>query len=225
VARAKTTARAEARRRYRQAGGAEGEPVAESTGSGTTPAGAPARPAAPARPGIGAAFRGAYRPANLREDLGYLPRLVVGRAVLGSIALIVAGAVLIMVQPTGALASFAFQTVILPPALAPVFIVGFFAPRASYLLGLLIGLFDAVVYGAVVASVLPQLAPGQDPTGQVMVALLTSPLSGLLFAAAAAWYRRFLALSGPGPRQRAAAKPGAKSARSDGRTRAGAAKK
>lgn len=227
MARAKTTARAEARRRYRQTAAAEPEVLdavddAEAAPQGDTK---PAAPAASARPGIGDAFRRAYRPAHFREDIEHLPRLLVSRAFLAGVALIVVGAVLVIAQPSGTLSAFAFQTLVLPPALAPVFVAGFFAPRASYLLGLFIGLIDAIVYSAVVAALLPQFAPDQDPTGQVAVAVLTSPLSGLLFASAAAWYRRFLQLSSPRAQQRAAARPGAKPTRSDGRTRSGAAKR
>jgi len=204
VARAKATDRAEARRRYRQTTaqtqGSETDEAIDDAEGGDAPTKATVKAAAgaaPARPGIGAAFRGAYRPANLREDLAFLPKLVIGRAFLAGLGLMIAGTALFIAQPTTDLAKLAFQTVVLPPALAPVFIVGFFAPRASYLLGLIIGIVNAGLYAMVIASVAPDLAPGTDVSAQVTVAVLTSPLSGLLFASAAAWYRRFLQLTSP----------------------------
>jgi len=227
VARAKATDRAEARRRYRQTtaqtqGSETDEAIDDAEGDDAAPktTAKAAASAAPSRPGIGAAFRNAYRPANLREDLAFLPKLVLGRAFLAGVGLMVAGTALFIVQPTTAISSFVFQTVVLPPALAPVFIVGFFAPRASYLLGLIIGIVNAALYAIVIASVAPDLAPGTDVSGQVTIAVLTSPLSGLLFASAAAWYRRFLQATSP--RRNA---PTAKGAKGRARTSGSASKR
>ena len=201
MARAKQTDRAEARRRYRQANRleAEVEPnVLDDDDRGTVPA-PRAKAATPERPGITSSFRGAYHPANVREDLALLPQLLRSRAFLAAAALVVAAAVFIAVLPTNSLAGFAFQTFVLPPAIAPIFVAGFFAPRASYLLGLLVSLIDVVAYAFLIIVVAPTIGltttPGPDPLSLVGTALLVGPTSGILFASAAAWYRRFLALS------------------------------
>ncbi len=87
----------------------------------------------------------------------------------------------------------------LPPAIAPIFVAGFFAPRASYLIGLVVSLIDAVAYAFLVIVIAPTIGttatPGPDVASLLGTALLVGPTSGVLFASAAAWYRRFLALS------------------------------
>ena len=202
MARAKQTDRAEARRRYRQANRleAEVEPnVLDEDDRGTVTA-PRAKAPAPERPGITSSFRGAYHPANVREDLALLPQLLRSRAFLGAAALVVAAAVFIAVLPTNSLAGFAFQTFVLPPAIAPIFVAGFFAPRASYLIGLIVSLIDVVAYAFLIIVIAPTIGlttttPGPDVLSLVGTALLVGPTSGVLFASAAAWYRRFLALS------------------------------
>src|SRR6185503_4016149 len=94
-----------------------------------------------------------------------------------------------------------WELLVLPgQALAPQLVAGFFAPRASYLLGLVAGLAQgiafATVYPTVLASMGQPLAADQV-SGLLTVSFVTGPVSGMLFAAAAAWYRRFLALSSP----------------------------
>jgi hypothetical protein len=66
----------------------------------------------------------------------------------------------------------------------------------------------------------PPPAPGvaQDA---IVGALILTPLFGAFFAAAAAWYRRFLALSNP---NRARQSKGQAPKRGDGRTRTGSEK-
>jgi hypothetical protein len=193
VARAKRTDRADARRRYRQVQGGDvedGEPMDAPPGA----ARGPRQDAPPARPSITAAFRNAYRRANIREDIGYLPRLVMTRSFLISIALIVVGTAAFITAPTNSIANLSFQALVIPPAMAPIFVVGFFAPRASYLLGLIVSIVDVVAYGIVVYSIVPDLSA--DERGQLVYsAISVGPLSGVFFAAAAAWYRRFLQLS------------------------------
>lgn len=202
MARAKHTVRADARRRWRQT--QAGEPGDSET---TTPAPAAAARPAPApseRPSITAAFRNAYRRANVREDIAALPRLLRSRAFLISLALVVGGTVAYAVAPENFVAGLFYQAMVLPPAMAPVFVVGFFAPRASYLLGLIVAIVDVVAYAVIVYYVAPI-----DPADQqqlVLSALYIGPVSGIFFAAAAAWYRRFLTLSNAGAQQRARAR-------------------
>jgi hypothetical protein len=90
-------------------------------------------------------------------------------------------------------------------ALAPQLVGGFFAPRASYLIGFLLGVLQTAVFVLVslspmVVAAYEALQPGGAPqmrADQVASALASSAVTGALFASAAAWYRRFLALSSP----------------------------
>ena len=93
--RAKRTNRAEARRRYRAS---IGEPLDDETFDEAEPkaAGRSSAPkaAGPAqeRPSLAYAFRSAFRPPNLREDLRALPSLIVDRSVwLPSLLTLAAG--------------------------------------------------------------------------------------------------------------------------------------
>ena len=100
MARAKHTARAETRRRYRQAASQPGDgDDMELEGSAPKAPAASARPAAPARPnqapagrpGFFSAFRNAYRPAHVREDIPYFGKLLQSRGFLAALALAAAG--------------------------------------------------------------------------------------------------------------------------------------
>lgn len=210
MARAKHTDRAEARRRYRQAQGfVDDEGAAPNTAGEPDPRPA-ARPTPPERPSITAAFRQAYRPANLRDDLAALPRLIRTRSFLISLALVIVGFAAVVVAPTSPVSNLAFQALVIPPAMAPIFVVGFFAPRASYLLGLIVALVDVAAYTAFVYGIAPSLASEPfDPVQQqelVISAISVGPPSGIFFAAAAAWYRRFLSLTNTGARRQAEAR-------------------
>src|SRR5205823_1293628 len=99
----------------------------------------------PGRPGLTSAFRSAYHPAHYREDIAALPQLVRGRWFLISIGLVVLGAAAYLAFPSPQ-TFLLVQSLTLPPAMLPIFLVGFTAPRASYLLGLMVGVVDVVVY-------------------------------------------------------------------------------
>jgi len=105
------------------------------------------------------------------------------------------------------------------PAIGGVFLAGFLAPRASWLLGAIVGLVAAVGYVAVLALVPGALGP-TPPAGTLQSvaasAFVLSPILGALFSAAAAWYRRFLRLSNPNRGRQTSSQP----RRGDGRTRA-----
>lgn len=207
MARAKRTDRADARRRYRQiqTGELEGPEPADAAApvASRGPRGAPA---APERPSIMAAFRNAYRRANVREDISILPSLIATRAFVLAVGLIVVGTAAIAVAPTNVIANLSFQALVIPPAMAPIFIVGFFARRASYLLGLIVSIIDVGAYTIFVYSIAPAVSTAPiDPVQQqelVYSAISVGPLSGIFFAAAAAWYRRFLQLSNARAQQR-----------------------
>jgi len=225
VARAKQTNRAEARRRYRQATQAEDAmeladgPDADDAATSTSrqapkAASAKAAPSGPQRPGFMAAFRGAYHPARVREDLAYLPKLLTSRALLAGVLLVLIGAGAALAYPGYTGSQFALELLVIPgSALGPQLVAGFFAPRASYILGFIVGVVQGIAFALILSQIAAQFGidVSQDQMANVMVqAFLTGPLSGALFAAAAAWYRRFLALSSP--RRQAAGRPAAKQA-------------
>ena len=92
-------------------------------------------------------MRAAYHPVNLREDLRTLPSTLMSRAFLAAAALVIGGAVAVILFPNYTGTAFAYELLVLPgAALAPQLVAGFFAPRASYLLGLIIGLLRGLVY-------------------------------------------------------------------------------
>lgn len=207
MARAKRTDRADARRRYRQYQTTdEAELDGEETISPAAPA--PRTTSTPTeRPSITAAFRNAYHPAHLREDIGHLPWLLRSRTFLISLALVIGGTIAVLVARDSPISTLLFQALVVPPAMAPIFIVGFFARRASYLLGLVISLVDVVAYAAVVYTLAPGTgAPQINREELIFSALTVGPISGVFFAAAAAWYRRFLALSNASAAQRSKAR-------------------
>ncbi|MBI3746834.1 MAG: hypothetical protein HY264_10015 [Chloroflexi bacterium] len=208
MARAKRTERADARRRYRQtvtadpeaAGLDDTEPTPTAAAARTTSPGRKAA-ASSARPQMGFtdAMRAAWHRPDIRADIAVLPSLLLTRWFLIPLGLVLVGIVGVIAFPTNYVSGLLFQLMVLPPAMAPVFIVGFFAKRASYLLGFLISLVDVIGYAVFVYAVVPVLAPTAKPVQSaqelVLSALAIGPLSGIFFAAGAAWYRRFLTLS------------------------------
>ncbi|MEZ0239644.1 MAG: hypothetical protein ACAH65_02495 [Chloroflexota bacterium] len=241
MARAKRTDRAEARRRHRSEQALAGVDVA-ALDAPQVEATTTARPAPGAttavRPGFATAFREAFRPLDIRADLRALPSLVRHRALWIPVLLTIVSALLfIVVRPGESLATaqcgldrpgdcfpvlvtFLFQYFIVTPAIGGVFIAGFMAPRASWLLGLIVGLVAATAYSFLVLNGYIVLAPNAETQTQaqdvVFASYLMSPIVGAFFASTAAWYRRFLYLSNP---NRGRGRPGAPT-RPDGRTRA-----
>jgi len=208
VARAKQTARSEARRRYRQATttAPDGEAATAAPDAPSKAAAKPAprpndRPAAAARPGFMAAIRGAYHPAHIREDLAALPKLLTHWSFLVSVLMVLGAAAGKLVLPNYTGTEFAWQLLALPgSALAPQLVAGFFAPRGSYLLGFIVGLEQGVIFTILANTIAAQIGtpiPSDQYGNLLVLSFVTGPISGTLFAAAAAWYRRFLALSSP----------------------------
>jgi hypothetical protein len=176
------------------------------------PARATARPAqrpaqaAPARPGFTAAFRAAYHRADVRDDLRHLRQIFLSRGFLAAVALVLVGGAAWYAYPVFTGSAFLWQLLVLPgSAFGPQLVAGFFAPRGSYLMGFVLGALQPLVYVLVnfsprVQGAYQTIASGlipETPPDQLFIALMSSILSGTLFAAAAAWYRRFLALSSP----------------------------
>lgn len=174
MARAKRTDRAEARRRYRaqqaaEAAEAAGEPLdaADDGDQAERPIGREAReavlpapgrarsapPAQPARPGIGTAFRAAFRPANFREDLAALPQLIRHRSVwLPALISIGTTVVLLVTGGRDVVSALVYQYFIVTPPIGAIFLSGFLAPRASYLTGAIAGLVGAICLAVLVAA-------------------------------------------------------------------------
>jgi hypothetical protein len=184
VARAKSTRRAEARRRHRAAQAAAGQPIEDEVEAEDE------EPAPPARQPL-------FKAPDLRGDLRALPDMFrTHRTLWLPPILILAGFVVAMVRPlTDPNADFwagrAVELVFLPYGLLPFFIGGFVAPRAAYLVGLLLGLLNGLLllvyaFSKPVPEGVTDLAPAAISFAFVAVA------SGAIFAAFAAWYRRFL---------------------------------
>jgi hypothetical protein len=239
VARAKRTHRAEARRRYRneQALSDQTEDDLEEVASSPSSPSRSSSPAAtrssntasaPVRPGIGNAFRAAFRPLDIRSDLRALPQLVRNKALWIPVALTLATTVaFIVIRPEGrtdvlgVLTVFMYQYFVVTPAIGGVFIAGFLAPKASWLYGVLVGLVAAACYTFLVLRGFIGVAPNANSEtlarDVVLASFLLSPIVGAFFASTAAWYRRFLYLSNPNRGRQRKSDP----SRPDGRTRAG----
>ena len=228
MARAKKTARADARRKYRVEQGLDATTAIDAdpatTSAGTTRATGSVPP--PQRLSIGAAFRQSFTPLDIRGDLKALPWIAIHTKALWLPALITIGATVAfyLTQGTDIVTRFLFAYFIQTPAIGGVFLAGFLAPRASWLLGAIVGLLAATCYSILILTVFGAVtaaAPTPGLTQEVIFsAFILSPLLGVFFAAAAAWYRRFLALSNPNRgRREAAAKGGG---RPDGKTRTAA---
>jgi hypothetical protein len=144
-------------------------------------------------------FRAANRPLTLREDIRYLPTLVFRTwAVAAPVLVVIAAIALRIAQPDSGITRFLLEGAVIS-AVFPAFIAGFLAPRASYFAGMIVGL-AAVLGGAALAFSRPEVIPIEPipPADQAAFILssvfLSVPVAGL-YAAAAAWYRRFLRLS------------------------------
>ena len=202
MARAKRTDRTAARRRYRAqlAEPSESadalEPELDARPQSSSRAAAQPPTAGPRR-GMGQAFREAFRPLDLRGDIAALPQLLRSRAGWLPIVLVIGATIVTLVAGTGSLVGYyVFSWFIYPFPMAPAFAIGFLAPRASYLLGLLVGLVSAGA-AAFVLLLTATTGTAADVQALVVYTFLMSPPFTAFFAAAAAWYKRFLALINP----------------------------
>ena len=224
MARAKRTDRNEARRRYRvaQADRTElepGEPPTPNTLSNdATGKSRPAGP--PVRPSVSAAFRGSFRPMDLRGDLQALPLIVTHWAVLVSIAVSVVATVLFITSTNelgssldlslakpldgksfGQVSNLSLLVLglfVTPPPAAGAFLIGFTAVRASWLGGLIQGIVAGVCYTAILLSPAGRtLTLSDNNSGFIATTVILAPVGAMLFAASAAWYRRFLNMANP----------------------------
>jgi hypothetical protein len=230
VARAKRTDRAEARRRYR-ASIVEPNDIDDLDDEVVPAAPVAAKPSTnaaqgAARPSMGAAFRSAFRPLDLRGDLRALPMLLRHKSFLLPVILSGLSVAIVPLLGANSLTSAFFVYFAAGPPLGAVLLAGFLSPRASWLVGLLVCLV-ALAFQAVAFS-LPAFYVYLDgvidsttnaPLGRDVArnALLGQALIGIpygaVFAAMAAWYRRFLTRASPGrqrPAQTGARRPDGK---------------
>jgi hypothetical protein len=235
VARAKRTDRAEARRRYRATLIDDLEPNEEDDSSSDEEAPSPASTARsrgravsnspsgpPPRPSVIGALRAAFRPTDLRGDLAALPSLLRNRAFFIPLALIVGATALVLVTSgRDPLILSIVPYFLAPPPVAPVFLAGFLAPRASWLIGGLLGVVSQIAYVMLSSSPTLQPATGAPATAGIAADVLVyssfvAIVGGAFYAAAAAWYKRFLALANPGRAARTTGKPADRSRRRSG---------
>lgn len=193
MARAKNTARANARRRTREAQRAE--LAAQEAGESEQTTDAPAKPAQ--RTSL-------FKMPNVREDIRLLPSLFRTRRLLWlPLGLLALGLVLALVidslsAEVASLLGLYLQFFFVPPALFVFFIAGFVAPRASYLVGFLYGLVAGVAWTVAILVTGLAAATGTatttsyDPLVVTGNMLAIGAVYGTLAAAFAAWYRDFL---------------------------------
>jgi len=222
VARAKRTERTDARRRYRAEQAAL---VGETIETPDFEDAAAPRRAAPSpsssqakRPGFTTLMKEAYRSPNIVEDLKSLPVVLVNPGLLIALGGSVAIAIWFVISynpavsqvPVGdaeglAAVSQSYQLpallmgmVISPPPAVGAFLIGFMAKRASWLGGLIYGIACSIIVLIVLQQPAGRLFTGDSSADALLVQTAAwSPMGAALFAAAAAWYKRFLALSNP----------------------------
>ena len=145
-----------------------------------------------------------FRIPNFREDLRALPQILTSRRlVLLPLALLAIGFVLVLVYPSispdlQVFAGYYLQFFYFPPALFTFFLAGFFAPRASYLVGAFYGLVAGILWAIEFSGLIgPTPTPTDqpvavDPVATSAIALVYGLVYGTIAAALAAWYRDFL---------------------------------
>ena len=231
MARAKRTERAEARRRYRAAGAPEATtdapqgaaPPASAARTSSTSASSTKSTAPSVRVGFMDAFKLSIRPIHVRPDLESLPWIAIHTKALWLPLLITIASTVFIIATNGAdgISQFLFAYFVQTPAIGGVFIAGFLAPRASWLLGVIVGFVSAACYSILVlfypAAIYASAPPTADQARDIAIsAFILSPVIGGFFAAGAAWYRRFLALSSP---NRARKQTSNQKKQGDGKTR------
>lgn len=212
MARAKNTDRSDARRKFREARTADLDATPSATGDDdgrdpvtgrplTTAIVADAAAAEPTR-------RRGFRIPDVRRDIADLPNIFRERRLLYlPFILILAGFVVALLLDSGVITAGTPQQVavvflqftLVPTGLLVFFLGGFIAPRASYLIGFLLGLLDGVLFYLWLA-LRPPLAVQTDPTSTpqelsavaLTVGVIYAVVIGTLGAAFAAWYRNFL---------------------------------
>jgi len=196
LARAKDTSRADARRRFRAERSATSATLSDQDAEPTDEL--LASEAATPEP-----RRRLFRPPDLLGDLRAFPRMFLARKLLFVpfilvVATFLAGLAafrgLIPLGTPNDLVVTLVNLILPPQALLAYFLAGFLAPRGSYLVGLLMGLLTAPLYGILIfenPATQGQIA-GLTLAGILPQLLLQGVLFGTLGAAFASWYRSFL---------------------------------
>jgi hypothetical protein len=188
LARAKNTSRAEARKRNRDA---ERSQLLEDEQLDDQIDDAPEAPAP--RPAL-------FKMPNILEDIRALPSIFRSKRLLWLpfvlvlvgfvLALVIYGVPVDMQQWIALYLQFFF----VPQGLFSYFIAGFLAPRASYLVGLILGLLSGALYGIAIIATLPvgSDAPIDQAALSVVSYMVTGGVLGAFAGGFAAWYRNFL---------------------------------
>lgn len=191
MARAKNTSRAEARRRARAAEREEREFVEPGEPEQSTE-----QPEERQRPSF-------FNPPRFREDLRLLPQILTSRRLLivPPLMLLLGFALTLLggqlADEVAGIAELYVQLFFLPPALLTFFLAGFIAPRASYLVGAILGVFSGVLWAIIIfvgqtAAAAPVTDPDADVLAVTSYLFLLNVGYGTFAAAFAAWYRDFL---------------------------------
>jgi hypothetical protein len=204
LAREKNTARSEARRRTRAAA----RELASSDPEETDDDLAPEAEAPAARPSL-------FKMPNIREDIRAVPEMLRTRRLLWvPFVLLLSSFVVALAMPFDGIdpsvSQFLFifvQMAFLPQGLIVFLLAGFLAPRASYLVGFILGLINAgllLLFAAIRSEAVLAAGTDQQAESQVGLALLIgyALVVGPLAAAFAAWYRSFLNRMGTQGRER-----------------------
>lgn len=221
MARAKTTDRAEARRRYRaQLAEVEAATTGEEPVPGTLPGTLPgaAVPTAPTttrsvpksgapparaagRPSVLAVLRAASGPADVAGDLRALPWIVRHTKAVWLPAVVIVGTGLAFMVPAVAenpIVRFLGLALLAPPPMIPAFLAGMLTRRGSWLVGGIAGFLAGLV-----VTLLVTVSPSTTSTtagldiSNLGYLLVAGPIFAMGVGAFAGFYRRFLALSAP----------------------------
>jgi hypothetical protein len=196
VARSKSTSRAEARRRHRAAQAAARAAATEELDPDQEASAGPDAEPAPRTSLI--------RIPNVLEDLRALPGMFRSKPLLWApiLLMVVAFGVALLPLPSDptlrGLVQFVLSSFLVPTAILPMFLAGVIAPRASYLVGLLVGLLNGVLVIAMFTlnpTYRAAVPPSELPSAALW-SILIAALYGLAIGAFASWYRDFLRRSG-----------------------------
>jgi hypothetical protein len=188
LARAKNTSRAEARKRNRDSERAalvEDEQFDDELDD-TESAPAP-------RPAL-------FQMPNIRADIRALPSIFRAKRTLWiPFILVLIGFVLALViygtpEELRTWIALYLQFFLVPQGLFAYFIAGFLAPRASYLVGLILGILSGLLYGIAIVATLPLEVnvPLDQAAASVVSYMFTGAVLGAFAGGFAAWYRNFL---------------------------------
>ncbi len=187
-------------------------PSQPETGSTRSRPGAP-QPTPTGRLSIVQAARAAYRTPHYFDDIKHVgPLIFRSHAIWPVVVLCLASALYAMAQlhkpediKNDFLLSIMFQFVLAPVPMLPAMMAGFFAPRSSWLAGGIASAISILVLLGVVLVKSAQIEGTKGFSGLNGGAATAAGLNwlgqgvpfGMLMAALAAWYKRFLPLTSP----------------------------